>query len=163
MESEKVAFPRQPTPAPSLAMPWQALFTHSYHWPSTSIKSQCPRENISASSTEFINPPPPHPSCESTRGGGPGWWGGLGGGVGSQQGQTPKKDALLLCCEVSVRSPLGRAHSAALSPFNQASCKAVISLFKYSPVGCSHIHNLMTLIMHISEKNRWHCFAGVCC
>lgn len=60
---------------------------------------------------------------------------------------------MLSCAgEVSVRSPLGRAHSAALSPFNQASCNAVISLFKYSPVGCSHIHNLMTLIMHISEK-----------
>lgn len=62
-----------------------------------------------------------------------------------------RKDALLLyCAQASVTSPFCRTYSAAAFPFNQASCKAVISLFKYPPVECSHIHNLMTLIMHIS-------------
>lgn len=85
-------------------------------------------------------------------GGGEAW--GEAGGV--SRDRRPRRMLSFCAVEVSVRSPLGRAHSATLSPFNQASCKAVISLFKYSPVGCSHIHNLMTLIMHISEKNRWH-------
>lgn len=93
--------------------------------------------------------------------GGDGDRGGLDRGSWDQRGQKLEKNAFLLCggfCDVTTL----QGSQLLLSPFNQASCKAVISLFKYSAVECSHIHNLMTLIMHISEKSTWHAFAGIC-
>ena len=112
-----------------------------------------------------IHPPPPpavSPLELEALGGGGGGRGGPGrvGPVGTE----PEKDALLLGhVEAPVRSPLCSAYSAAAAfPLDQASCKAVISLFKKPPVECSHIHNLMTLITCISEKSTWHCFAVAC-
>lgn len=120
-------------------------------------------ENFCTSSTEFVHPPSPAaspPETEALHGGagdGEAW----GRGPWDWQRQEPENDALHLHCGRLLRgTTLQGSLSCCFPPFNQASYKAVISLFKYSPVKCSHIHNLMTSIMHISEESTWHCLAG---
>lgn len=93
------------------------------------------------------------PTCSPTRDGslevvGVGRMVNLTREVSGTEAQEGRPALLLHWWRLLMRLPQCRAHSAAASSFNQASWKALISLFKYTPVEYSHIYDLMTLIIH---------------